>query len=95
MALAALAGVVALAGGGGTNGECLAAVLACPAWCSERWLVAETLAARLVESVGVQSGLRDWWRVVLAVLRRGGQGAWCANRACVVLVVAETLAAGG
>ena len=31
LALAALAGVVVLASGGGTNGECLAAVLVCPA----------------------------------------------------------------
>ena len=38
------------------------------------WLMAETLAARLVESVGVQLGLRDWWCVVLSVLRRGSQG---------------------
>ena len=38
------------------------------------WLMAETLAARLVESVGVQLGLRDWRRVVLSVLRRGSQG---------------------
>ena len=36
--------------------------------------MAETLAARLVESVGVQLGLRGWWCVVLFVLRRGGQG---------------------
>ena len=55
--------------------------------------MAETLAARLVERVGVQLGLCDWWRVVLSVLRRGGQGDGV-PAACFVLVVAETLAAG-